>query len=74
MRNLYTNMALGSYRKVSQISNNKNIIRENSSENQNVMSMRLHSVGWSVHIGWWLPWPTSVSDIMCTNSNIALST
>jgi hypothetical protein len=45
MKNIYTSMALGSYRKVSQIGHNKNIIWKNSSENQNAMSMRLRTVG-----------------------------
>jgi hypothetical protein len=39
MRNIYTSTALGSYRKVSQIGHNKNIIWSSLSENQNAMSM-----------------------------------
>jgi hypothetical protein len=43
MINIYTNMVLGSYRKVSQIGHNKIIIRYSLLENQNTMSMRLHT-------------------------------
>ena len=45
MRNIYTIIALGSYKKVSQLGHNKNIIRYSSSENQNAISMRLRTVG-----------------------------